>query len=458
MLRRCKSYWTVVRSQYARYCSNLSFQTDLLEFTKSKRQLEENGENTKLDDDFENLNRREFHRKTAFKQKESEIILNRAKERLKSAKKEEIQTIFRDIKKAKADPDISVFNMCMSIFAKSYSMKEAEKLWADIKLHSLAPNLVSYNSLLQVYAKLGEHEKALKLFEEVLEDVGYDLYTYHAVMEACITAGEPEKALQLFLDLREKGLHPSDVTLNLVLQICIQTQDFKLAQQAFKRLSSPSFVAYKTFLIVCKSCEEWKRGLKTFHTINDSFGFNEQVLRLGIFMLAKLNRWDEVFSELTDACSTKVSPVPGLFLPLFAIVPDQSISDRLYTFALESVPESKQLLIHSAYLNSLCSIQMDLFGVDKVGRTMVSEGKIRLFRSQGVVDLRIHKFGACFILTRIAIEDHLQKALLLDFGKSARSRGSKTDDFIDEFLELLKGRYPTFTITKSSSHTIQISR
>ena len=68
-----------------------------------------------------------------------------------------------------------------------------------------------------------------------MEDVGYDLYTYHAVIEACITAGEPEKALQLFLDLREKGLHPSDVTLNLVLQICIQTQDFKLAQQAFKR-------------------------------------------------------------------------------------------------------------------------------------------------------------------------------------------------------------------------------
>lgn len=41
--------------------------------------------------------------------------------------------VFRDLKKAKADPDISIFNMCMTIFAKSYSMKEAENLWEDIK-------------------------------------------------------------------------------------------------------------------------------------------------------------------------------------------------------------------------------------------------------------------------------------------------------------------------------------
>ena len=78
-----------------------------------------------------------------------------------------------------------------------------------------------------------------------------------------------------------------------------------------------------------------------------------------------------------------MNPVPGLFLPLFSIVPDQIVSERLYNLALESIPESKHLLIHSAYLNSLCTIQIDLSSADKVGRAMLSERKIRLFRTTG---------------------------------------------------------------------------
>ena len=78
-----------------------------------------------------------------------------------------------------------------------------------------------------------------------------------------------------------------------------------------------------------------------------------------------------------------MNPVPGLFLPLFSIVPDQIVSERLYNLALESIPESKHFLIHSAYLNSLCTIQIDLSSADKVGRAMLSERKIRLFRTTG---------------------------------------------------------------------------
>jgi len=170
----------------------------------------------------------------------------------------------------KIEPDILVWNGLLNVYAKNGSGVEAEAVLERMEKGPVPPNLQSYTVVLDAYAKSDSHSsiaRAETLIQRLQEssDLQPDAKAYTCLIQKYARSSLPLKAKRaqaVLLNAIEKGVRPTTITYNAVLNACAYTNstDLKEKEEAFtvaclvfddvRKSSKPNHVTYGTFLDV----------------------------------------------------------------------------------------------------------------------------------------------------------------------------------------------------------------
>ncbi|GMH08480.1 hypothetical protein Nepgr_010320 [Nepenthes gracilis] len=117
-----------------------------------------------------------------------------------------------------------VGNSLISMYAKCKNVVAVSKVFNTMEVK----DMVSWNSLITAFSENDMLDDARAIFEKMPKR---DVVSWTAILSAYVQTGHVDVALQMFLDMMERGMKPSQLTVTSILSACGVVGATKLGEQ-----------------------------------------------------------------------------------------------------------------------------------------------------------------------------------------------------------------------------------
>ncbi|KAH9294704.1 hypothetical protein KI387_038292 [Taxus chinensis] len=149
------------------------------------------------------------------------------------------------------EPDISVGNAVVTMYAKCASIEDACRVFEKMAKQ----DIVSWNAMIAGFAHHGHGKKALELFEKMqLAGIKPDHITYVSVLSACSHVGLVEKGHHYFDSMgRDHGIIPREEHYSCMVDLLARAGQFVDAELFINKIPfEPGSLVWRTLLGACR--------------------------------------------------------------------------------------------------------------------------------------------------------------------------------------------------------------
>eukprot|EP00435_Cladocopium_sp_Y103_P047348 s100_g13.t2 len=157
----------------------------------------------------------------------------------------------------------------------------------------LQPDVVVYNSCISACGKGQQWENAMILLEELQsENVRPTQVTFNAALSACQKTGLWQLAIHLKVQMKESGLSPDMLSKNCLLGACACATRWIEALEIFAHgepFGKADVVSSTGVIIACGAASEWQRALQMFQQLDLSADLSAR--NAAISALSRAGQW-----------------------------------------------------------------------------------------------------------------------------------------------------------------------
>ncbi|CAG8465209.1 3972_t:CDS:10 [Diversispora eburnea] len=187
------------------------------------------------------------------KVKEAEIIMKKMKERGIEPDihtYEQLINVYASV--GNIEKSLSTFDMIDYTYVNNLRTDDAFNVYSKMKAAKILPNQPIFSMLIKVCIKNGEIPRAWKTFD-------------HMRLEVCQPdeTRDAERAFDLYQEMKDKGLSPTDVTFNSLIDACAH-QAFRLLNEMEDYGYTPDLFTYNSLLYACSHKVDFYTARKLF--------------------------------------------------------------------------------------------------------------------------------------------------------------------------------------------------
>jgi pentatricopeptide repeat protein len=147
--------------------------------------------------------------------------------------------------KTRVEPDISVENTLVTMYAKGGSIDDARKVFERMHKH----DRVSWNAIIAGYSQTGNNEVALKLFQS-MRHAGMDLdyITFTCVLGVCANLEALEFGKLVHATILKAGFVSNAFVSNAIVTMYAKCRNIEAAEKMFQHLSFRDVVSWNAMI------------------------------------------------------------------------------------------------------------------------------------------------------------------------------------------------------------------
>eukprot|EP00611_Tribonema_gayanum_P029574 TRINITY_DN7957_c0_g1_i2.p1 TRINITY_DN7957_c0_g1~~TRINITY_DN7957_c0_g1_i2.p1 ORF type:complete len:566 (-),score=111.39 TRINITY_DN7957_c0_g1_i2:274-1971(-) len=164
-------------------------------------------------------------------------------------------------------PNLHVYNSCISACAKAGQWKAALQLLEDMTTNRVQPDVITYGAALDALGRAGDDqsEKALGLLRGMSKHgIRPDLICYSSAAHACAKGGRYKVALQLLEEMTLQGLQPDATIINTTMAACAKAGQASTAMKLLDQLRQQGradIYSWNTAISACAQASRWQEAL-----------------------------------------------------------------------------------------------------------------------------------------------------------------------------------------------------
>ncbi|KAK7255214.1 hypothetical protein RIF29_28619 [Crotalaria pallida] len=161
---------------------------------------------------------------------------------------------------SKIKPDGFTFPYLLKGFKNDSASQYGKVLFNHAVKHGLDCNLFVRKAFIHVFSLYGMMDMAHKVFE-MGGDASWDVVTWNAMISRCNRDKQFEKSKKLFIEMDNKGVCPSSVTLVLMLSACSKLKDLNMGRYIYDNyikdaIIEPGLVLENALIDMFAACGE----------------------------------------------------------------------------------------------------------------------------------------------------------------------------------------------------------
>lgn len=128
-----------------------------------------------------------------------------------------------------------IFTTIIKGYIKKEQYTKAIDFFAKIKKHvQLTGMIITYNCALDTLVRKGDLEAAISLFEQINKHFKADLITFSTIIKGLCLANKKQEAFECVKEMINSDVHVDVSVINLFLDSCSNSTDYKLGIQAYQ--------------------------------------------------------------------------------------------------------------------------------------------------------------------------------------------------------------------------------
>ncbi|CAL0310501.1 unnamed protein product [Lupinus luteus] len=254
----------------------------------------------------------------------------------------------RSMEKEGLSPSVFVYNLVMGGFCKIRKIKNARKVFDEMFERKVVPNTISFNTMIDGYCKVGDIDEGFRLKERMKsEGVEANVVTYNSLLTglcdsgrmedvrnvllemevngflpdgfSCVifddrqSEGDMKKAILTIEEMEERGLKPSSVTFNTLINKLCETDEMDEAERWITRMIEKASFSMNKLEDAYRFFDEMiKNGIDptivTFNTLINGLGRNGRLKEAEDLLLQMTSKVDQAETWVKRMIEDGVSP------------------------------------------------------------------------------------------------------------------------------------------------------